>query len=381
VGVPASIVLSAEPLRVCLLHDYAERRHPSMQLYAQSLGQALESRGFRVDRVRPGELLPAGWQRPPLDRLDSYAGRFLLYPWIARRLRADLFHVVDHGQAYLVPSLDPGRTVVTCHDVILLVLASGRLGRARVPRVATRLLRHSLRCMATARAVISPSEQTRRDLADLAGIDPARVTVIPPGLNQEYRPAPEARGPTRARWGLGDGPLVLHVGYTGFYKNVETVLRVLARLRRSGLAATLVRAGERLRPPQRALAARLGIEPAVRDLGPLPSAELAALYASADVLLFPSLYEGFGWPPLEAMASGLPVVSSRAGALPEAVGDAALTAEPEDVIGLSDQAAAVLTDGALGGALRARGLARAKLFEWGHSAARVSQVYERVLEV
>ncbi len=351
-----------------------------MRLYAQQLGQALESRGLRVDRVHPSELLPASWQRPPLDKLDSYAGRFLLYPWIARRLRADLFHVVDHGQAFLVPSLDPIRTVVTCHDVILLVLASGRLGRTPVPAVATRILRYSLRCMTKAAAVISPSEQTRRDLAKLAGFDPARVTVIPSGLDPGLRPMTEARGLTRARWGLGDGPLVLHVGYTGFYKNVEGVLRVVARLRRGGVAVTLVRAGERLRPRQRALAACLGIESAVRDLGPLSSGDLAALYTSADLLLFPSLYEGFGWPPLEAMACGLPVVSSRAGALPEVIGDAALTAEPEDIEGLSDQAAAVLSDGALAGALRARGLARAKLFTWEQSAARVSRVYERVLE-
>jgi len=352
----------------------------SMKLYAERLGDALGRRGVPVERVRPRDVLPVSWRRLTLlDKLDSYAGRFVVYPHIAAGLRADVFHVVDHGQAFLLRTLDPARTVVTCHDIILLVLASGRLGSTFKPPFATRVLRHSLQAMARTRWIIADSEQTRRDLASLAGIDPANVRVIHPGLNYAFRPMPEAREATRARLGLGDGPLVLQVGQTGFYKNIEGCLRVVRELRRGGLDVIFVRAGHRLRPPQVALVERLGLSGAVRDLGSMSDEDLAALYAACDVLLFPSLYEGFGWPPLEAMASGVPVVCSRSGSLDEVIGDAALTAEPEDVRGLAAHVAAVLSEPLLAETLRRRGLARARLFDWDRAAGQVIEVYRAVV--
>jgi glycosyltransferase involved in cell wall biosynthesis len=366
-----------EPLHVCLLHDYRERGQTSMRLYAEHLGDALAERGARVERVRPPEVIPERLRRPwALDRLDSYWGRFVRYPQIARRLRADVYHVVDHGQGHLVRHLDPARTVVTCHDVILLALAAGRIPRGpRPPRVATAILRRAVAAMSRARFVVAVSENTRRDLADLAGIDPDRVRVIPPGLNHPFRPDPGSRSETRRRLGLPDGPTVLHVGLPEFYKNLEGCLRIVARLRAGGLDVAFVRAGERLRSAQLALAEKLGVAGAIRDLGPLPPDDLAALYAASDVLLFPSLYEGFGWPPLEAMASGLPVVSSRAGGLGELVDDAALTAEPDDVAQLADHVGAVLTVPRVAEGLRTAGLARAAGFGWARTAETLMDVY------
>jgi glycosyltransferase involved in cell wall biosynthesis len=373
--------MNASP-HVCLLHDYRERRQVSMKLYAERLGEALAALGVRVERVRPADVLPERLHPTwALDRLDSYWGRFVRYPRIARRLRADVCHVVDHGQGHLVRHLDASRTVVTCHDVILLALAAGRIpGGPRPPRLATAVLRRSVAALARARFVVAVSENTRRDLAELAGIDPARVQVVPPGLNHPFRPDPGRREETRRRFGLPEGPIVLHVGQTGFYKNVEGCLRVVARLRAGGLDVTFVRAGQRFRPAQAGLAGRLGVAGAVRDLGPLSPDDLAALYAASDVLLFPSLYEGFGWPPLEAMASGLPVVSSRAGGLGELVDDAALTAEPEDVGQLADHVAAVLTVPRVAEGLRAAGAARAAGYGWERTAGRLLPLYRVAAE-
>ena len=368
-------------MRVAVLHNYRDDKQPSMRLYAERLGDALLRRDVQVTRVRPPVVVPAAWRARSAtwDKVDSYVGRFVVYPRLLRNLRAEVVHVADHGQAYLVAGLDGRRTVVTCHDVILLVLAAGRLGATRVPRVALQILRISLEIMKRAALVVADSIQTKRDLVDLVHMDPDQITVIHPGLNQAFSPQHSPAQDLRRRLGLGDGAVILQIG-RGFYKNLPTVLRVLRRLRDGGIEARVARVGPPLAGADRALAERLGVLGSVVELGWLSDADLPALYAAVDLLLFPSLYEGFGWPPLEAMASGTPVVCSRAGSLDEIVGDAALTADPEDVEKLARHAAAVLTEGETRARLIERGLARAGCFNWDRTASEMVGVYRAVIE-
>src|SRR5262245_2512626 len=121
---------AAPELRVTLLHNYRDEQQPSMRLYAERLGEALARRGVAVARLRPPGIVPDAWRARSASwsKIDGYVGRFAVYPRLLRGLKTDLAHVVDHGQGYLVAGLDPRRTVVTCHDLILLVLASGRIG-------------------------------------------------------------------------------------------------------------------------------------------------------------------------------------------------------------------------------------------------------------
>lgn len=365
---------------VCLLHNYRESQQFSMKLYADRLGAALAGIGVDVQHVRPAELLPRVLRKAWLfDKIDSYVGRFSHYPELATAVRGDVYHIVDHGQAFLVQALDPRRTVITCHDLMLLVLASGRLGRADVSAVALEVFRHSVRMIRRAAAVVAVSEQTKRDLVNLLDIDPAKIDVIPSGMNQPFARDPTLRIQGRRRFRLPARPTVLQVG-NSFYKNVEGCLRVVRLLRQRGLTVTFLRGGRRLAPEQVALADRLGVLDLVCDAGPLSDEELPMLYNSADVLLAPSLYEGFGWPPLEAMACAVPVVCSRAGSLGDVAAPAALTADPEDVDTLADHVAAALTDSTLADDLRRRGLDWVARFDWTNTAKQMLAVYRRVAE-
>jgi len=367
------------PLRVAILHNYRDEQQPSMRLYAERLGAALQRRQVAVTRVRPPGLVPEPWRRRSAvwAKLDAYLGRFVVYPRLVRNIDADVFHVPDHGEGHLIGSLDPRRTVVTCHDVILLALAAGRIGGAPIPQMALQLFRISLEFVKRAAAVVADSISTKRDLVSLAGVDPEKITIIHPGLNQGFIYDRASGAAFRRRQQLGDGLLILHIG-RGFYKNIPGVLRTLHRLRRDGLDVRLIRAGRALDGEDRALAEKLGVATSVVELTAVPDEDIPALYSAVDLLLFPSLYEGFGWPPLEAMASGTPVVSSRAGSLDEIVGDAALTADPEDIDALARHAAAVLTDETLRAAVVARGLAHAARFSWDRTAEEILPVYRQV---
>jgi glycosyltransferase involved in cell wall biosynthesis len=176
---------------------------------------------------------------------------------------------------------------------------------------------------------------------------------------------------------------MLHVGVVEEKKNIDTVLEASVNALNSGLADAVLFAGRdglgagRIRR----LASKLGLGQKARFLGFVPQELLPGLYALADLFLFPSRYEGFGLPVLEAMASGVPVISSGTSAIPEVAGDAALLLDPTDVSGLSQAITAVLSDGGLRAQLRCRGLSRSQRFSWDVAAAKHVAVYRRVLAI
>src|SRR3954470_20539823 len=212
-------------LRVAVLHNYRDEQQPSMRLYAERLGEALRRREVQLTRVRPPGVVPKAWRdrSGAWRKIDGYLGRFAVYPRVVRTLDVDITHIVDHGQGYLVGELDARRTVVTCHDVILLALAAGRIGSAKIPRIALQLFRISMEFVKRAALVVADSHSTRNDLVSLVGVDPDKITVIHPGLNQSFAHDPERGRKLRRRLGLGDGPLMLQIGRT-FYKNIAGVL-------------------------------------------------------------------------------------------------------------------------------------------------------------
>jgi len=173
--------------------------------------------------------------------------------------------------------------------------------------------------------------------------------------------------------------VLLHVSTGHLYKNVEETVRVLHRLHDAGFDTSLVRVGRSLTAEQTSLARELNVDDRIVELGVVTDTRLVEIYNAADVLLFPSHYEGFGWPPLEAMACGTPVVVSSAASVVEIVRNAGLIARATDTDGLVSAVASILESAALRAELRERGLARASAYSWERTASAYEDVYLKVL--
>ena len=329
--------------RVSIFRDFAEDRRTSMDVYADGLTGAL--RDFAGSRFEVCEQLPRPVRFIPgkTGTLRMRISRFLYYPWFARRHRGDVNHIVDHGYGHLLQTLDPSRTVVTVHDLIPLLSWKGCLpGPNRYPHRPL-LFERALSYVRQAACVVADSENTRKDLIEHCECEAARIRVVYPGVAPWCRMYdPGERLAARLKLGLPDSDtrLVLITG-AGFqwYKNHPTCLKVLVRLVEScPWPVKMMRTGRGSQEWVQLLA-ETGME---RHFLQIPRFDqhtaMADIYNSADCLLFPSWYEGFGWPPLEAMACGIPVITSNAASLPEIVGDAGLMCVPDDVDGLTKAA-------------------------------------------
>jgi glycosyltransferase involved in cell wall biosynthesis len=350
-----------------------------MEVYANGLSHALRTQFAECCQVleyRPHvpALLGQGNWRMRLSR-------FGLYPWQARRQQGQINHILDHGYGHLLYVLDPERTVVTVHDLIPLVRWRGGIpGLAPGSKPWLNLL--SFNALRRARHLIADSENTRRDLVRFCKCAPDRISVVYPGIQSIFRPysiKEKALAYQELNLSQEDGTRrVLMTGFN-FYKNHVGGLRAFARLRKLYPAPIqLLKTGDPTPEWMRAVR-ELGIESVTRCLGVVPHSELPKVYNCIDLLLFPSLYEGFGWPPLEAMACGTPVVISNAGSLPEVVGESGLMYPAEDYRGFAEAMHAVLTNEGLRQSLVENGLVRARKFTWEETAQKTLTVYEQVV--
>jgi glycosyltransferase involved in cell wall biosynthesis len=265
-----------------------------------------------------------------------------------------------------------GKFVATIHDVKPLVLAQHRPRPSFNERLFSLVIGDRWTRLDH---VVTDSLCSQRDILRLLPFTEDRVTVVYPGVDQQ-RFAPAAR----REEGKGAKPYVLCVAGKDPAKNVETLIEAFARLPQPVRQRYhLVLAGD---VGKRAglvdLVNRLGLTDRVLFPGPVSDDRLLHLYRQARLFVFPSRYEGFGLPVLEAMACGCPVISSNASSLPEVVGDAGVLVEPDDVEGLSREMLSLLSDEGRWEELRKRGLVRAKQFSWDETARRMVEVYRKV---
>jgi glycosyltransferase involved in cell wall biosynthesis len=359
----------------------AVHRRAGLGRYCASLARALVpllgddlalffNREAGIDPVPGLEALPSR-----TVRLGYKPWRMLVWAGQAARVGFDrlvpgatLFHATEH----LLPPLRGVPTVLTVHDLVFRHFPEHHKPLNRwFLTGAMPLFCHR------AGHIIAVSEFTRRDIVATYGVPREKITVVHEAADPSFRPQPPATiAEIRGRYGLPER-YILYVGTIEPRKNLSRLLAAFERVRARGLVDALVIVGRRGWLTDRFYddLARSPSRDAVLFPGFVPDTDLPAVYAGARVLAFPSDFEGFGLPVVEAMACGTPVVCSNASSLPEVAGDAALLVDPRDADAITLALARVLEDPSLCPAMRARGLVQAARFSWDRTARETAAVY------
>jgi glycosyltransferase involved in cell wall biosynthesis len=294
----------------------------------------------------------------------------LVQPWVLRRIKASLMH----GPVFIAPLLTPCPTVVTIHDLSFIRLPDlFRPANRLYLKVLTRLSAQR------ARRLIAVSAHTAAETTHLLGVSPERIDVVYHGVDPAFRPLPaDEVAAFRQHQGLPER-FVLAVGTLEPRKNQARLVEAFAHIRDDQVKLVLVGGKGWLHDELFARVEELRLDREVIFPGYVMNDELPMWYNAATVFAYPSLYEGFGMPVLEAQACGTPVLTSNIPPLPEAAGDAALMVDPYDVEALTAGLNRLLTDEPLRQALRERGLAHASQFSWTNTARETTCVYRRAL--
>ncbi len=290
--------------------------------------------------------------------------------------RVNLYHATDF---VLPPTLPGTRTLLTVHD----------LSFVRVPQTASPSLKRYLdvvvpRSVARADHVLADSQATKDDLIALYGVPESKVTVLLSGVDPRFQRDSDASAQLpvlRAKYHIAERPYIFSVGTVQPRKNYPRLIRALANLRTEGIDIGLVIAGGRgwLDDPIYSTIRGNGLAQYVHLIGFADDDDLPALYNNATAFAFPSLYEGFGLPILEAFGCGTPVVTSNVSSLPEVAGDSALMVDPDDADALTDALRRVLEDTTLRERLILGGLARVREFSWDQAAQNLKNIYSSLV--
>jgi glycosyltransferase involved in cell wall biosynthesis len=315
--------------------------------------------------------------RSVLEPSPNYSVREQFHvPWVVRRERPDVYHAPH----YVLPVGVMSRSVVTIHDCIHLMFPQylpNRIASAYARTAMWAAARQSDR-------ILTVSEASKRDILHFFNVRPEKIVVVHNAIDDHFwvTPSEEQVARVRERYQL-DHRFILYVGNIKPHKNLVRLIEAFNALRTGELQdVKLLIIGDEISklPALRRAVHHYKLHKHVRFLGYLPDETLVILYRLAAVFVFPSLYEGFGLPPLEAMASGTPVVTSNLSSLPEVAGGAAELVDPYDVDSIVHGMRRVLCDPALAAEMSRKGLARAREFSWEQSVSKTREVYDAVGE-
>lgn len=317
-------------------------------------------------------------------KLGKYYEQYWHYPNSIKNNPADIFHIIDHSDGHLARWLKATASpvVATCHDLINLLQPANANHQAVLPMLSSTLWNYSVKGLRLADHVVTVSAHTAKDVTNLLDIPSPRMTVVHNAVEAVFHPLPEHTvEPIFEQYQIPANCFcLLNVGSSQPRKNIATVLRVLAKLTEnsSGQAIHLIKAGADFTEEQLSFIQQHRLEAYVTHIKNPDKATLVKLYNAADVLVAPSLYEGFGITILEAMACGTPTITSNVSSLPEISGDAAILVKPRDVDAIATAILSLKASPLLQQDLIRKGLEHVKKFTWANSAEKVSRVYEQL---
>jgi glycosyltransferase involved in cell wall biosynthesis len=369
-------------MKLLIISNYAPDAQESMQRYADLIANQVRSNKITVRTVRPRALVRrlvgpnSRWAK-----WIGYVDKFIIFPigLLKHAGWADVVHIIDHSNSLYMSVLKHKPTLITCHDMLAVRSAMDEIGENPTGRLGRLLQQMIVSGLNRAQHVVCVSEKTSDDLLRLSELSSSQVSVVPSGLNYDYVPleAGEAERILKTHGIDIRSPFFLHVGGNQWYKNRTGVLEIFRHL--STLKETsghqLVMAGKPLLEAQRAWLVEHRLIDRVTEIVGVPNEGLNALYSLATALIFPSLEEGFGWPVLEAQASGCVVATTNRSPMTEVGGDAALYFDPS----FPEQAAEVISRGiSLSHELRERGLENAMKFTREGMITRYIELYHRL---
>jgi glycosyltransferase involved in cell wall biosynthesis len=343
-------------------------RRPEARAYRFRVYVRAEDRGAVPE-------LPDNFEIVQEDSPGYSVSELTRFAWRLLRDRLDLFHATH----YVIPPLARARAVVTIHDIIHVLYPQFLPNRAALV-YARVMIRRALK---RADRILTVSYNSKRDLVDYFGIAPARIEVIYNGVAERFRPevARADRDRVAGKYGL-PRPYLLFLGGEKPHKNVRNVLRAFAEARRlRALPHALVLAGPMPKNRSRveALLSALDLDSRVLRPGIVPEEDLPGLFGGADAFLYPTLYEGFGLPVIEAMACGIPVLTSSTSALQEIAGGYAYLVDPMDVDAIARGIVDLATDPKRRQEFADLGRRRARDFSWDRAAEETLRVYAEAL--
>ncbi len=355
----------------------------SLDIYTNNLVAGLK-------KVRPEweiiELVPRSFDRGSSSltlRVQKYYERFWNYPQIVRQQVADIFHIVEPCDGHIAYWLKKSGVpiVVTCHDLANYFFPDNLQGSVQLPIVSKRAWMYSVNGMQNADHIISVSTATAEDTTEILKISPTHITVIPNAVEAIFQTLPTTESMVfRQQQEISAETLcLLNVGSNHPRKNIDTILQAIAILKDKQLPISFWKAGADFTATQQQFIQDRGLESSIRHFGKPDKSTLVRLYNAADILVAPSLYEGFGITLLEAMACGTPAITSNASAMPEVVGDAGVLVAPTSADEIAAAAIRLYHEPQFYQQLVERGLERVKTFTWESNAELVAQVYERTI--
>jgi glycosyltransferase involved in cell wall biosynthesis len=357
-----------------------------MDVYANNLVTELKA-------IRPNweiiEVAPQPWNQNQENMWHSGTGirkyyeRFCHHPQQVCQIEGDIYHIIDHSNAHVAYWLQKkGKPIIiTCHDLVQFVYPEILKGQSRFPAFSMASWKFSVKGICYANCVVAVSSNTAKDVHERLDIELERIVVVPNGVEASFRslPSEEVKSFREKYQRSPEEICLLNIGSTHQRKNIITVLKVLKMLKDQRFLVRLWRSGGKFMADQVAFIKENNLDLDILDFGTADKNILMQLYNAADVLLAPSLYEGFGLTILEAMACGLPVITSNVSSLPEVVGDAAIMCDPMDIKSMAEAIYHLQTDPVYCQQLINKGLVRAKYFTWKRAVEQMALNYEKLI--